>query len=93
MGWPSVAWGLARISSHEITEWMAYEEVEGPLGPARLDHHFATLMALVANLARGKADSPVEPGAFLPWLDGGEQRPNHRDTMFDEMWTAMRDGA
>lgn len=45
-----------RISSHELTEWMAFERIEGPLGPRRSDFHAAQIVAAIAqsNAKKGK---------------------------------------
>lgn len=43
---------LARVSSAELTEWQAFERVEGPLGQRR-DDHLAALTAFYVALALG----------------------------------------
>ncbi|MEU2992893.1 hypothetical protein ABZ772_21545 [Streptomyces griseoincarnatus] len=63
---------LARTSSAELTEWMAYERVTGPLGPERLDALVATLAATVANTARAKGRK-AEPTDFMPKWDQGDK--------------------
>lgn len=65
---------LARTTSAELTEWMAYERVTGMFGPERLDLLFATLTATVANTARGKGKK-AEPKDFLPQWDRGPKGP------------------
>ncbi|MEU9972352.1 hypothetical protein [Streptomyces sp. NPDC051014] len=60
---------LARTSSAELTEWMAYEQITGPLGGARLDILNAILTAVVANTARGKNGRRARPQDFLPKWD------------------------
>ncbi|MGA5605917.1 phage tail assembly protein T [Streptomyces griseoincarnatus] len=65
---------LARTSSAELTEWMAYERVTGPLGAERLDALFATLCATVANTARAKGRK-AEPKDFMPTWDQGAKGP------------------
>ncbi|MFJ2707856.1 hypothetical protein ACIO3R_32350 [Streptomyces sp. NPDC087428] len=62
---------LADITSAEITEWMAYEQISGPLGPERSDVLSSILAATVANTARGKGQRAKEPGDFLPKWDQG----------------------
>lgn len=57
-----MAWGLQHISSRELTEWQAYEDVCGPVGPQRVDYHFARLMWMWANMGR-------EPGNMIPLAD------------------------
>lgn len=58
---------LARISSKELTEWQAYEQVAGPVDiGSRLDERFAMLASVVANVNRGKAQKPYRQEEFLP---------------------------
>lgn len=64
---------LARCTSAELTEWMAYEHVAGPLGPERQDVLHAILAATVSNTARGKGRK-AEPKDFMPKWDQGAKR-------------------
>lgn len=57
---------LARTSSEELTEWMAYERLTGPLGPERGDVLHGILTATVANTARGKRGRKAKPKDFIP---------------------------
>ncbi|MFJ5059018.1 hypothetical protein ACIP96_06315 [Streptomyces nigra] len=57
------------MSSAELTEWMAYEKIAGPLGGARQDILNAILTAVVANTARGKKGRASKPKDFLPKWD------------------------
>lgn len=67
----SLAELLRTHTSQELTEWMAYEQVTGPLGPERADVHMAILAATIANTARGKGRK-ARPKDFLPkWDQGG----------------------
>lgn len=69
---------LADIDSDELTQWMAYEQVTGPLGPTRADVLHGIRAAVTANTvaARGRKASP---GDFIPtW----EQRPADAEDMF-----------
>lgn len=61
---------LARMPSHELTEWQAYERVE-PFGEARADLRMAILAALIANTNRDpKARrEPFTPADFMPFLE------------------------
>ncbi|GAA1469981.1 DUF4035 domain-containing protein [Nocardiopsis exhalans] len=54
------------MSSVELNEWMAYEQMAGPLGPVRQDVLFAQLCAVVANSQRDKKSRPAKPKDFLP---------------------------
>lgn len=42
------------MSSYELTEWMAYEQSNGPLGQRRQDIQAATVAATIANAATGR---------------------------------------
>lgn len=59
---------LSRMSSAELTEWMAYEQVAGPLGPERGDQLVAMLASVVANANRAKGRK-VRPKDYLPQWD------------------------
>lgn len=66
---------LARISSRELTEWMIYEQIAGPLGPARADIHTAMIGSWVVNSQRGKR-GPLPLSKFLPaWFEKPAQTP------------------
>ena len=58
---------LERVSSHEITEWQAFDAVE-PIGGYRLDYNFAMLCALFANANRKKGSKPFKAVDFMPFL-------------------------
>ncbi|WP_199520275.1 hypothetical protein [Kitasatospora sp. MBT63] len=60
---------LARVSSAELTEWMAYERITGPLGPERGDALHGILTATVANTARSKGRK-ARPQDFIPQWAG-----------------------
>ena len=62
-----MAWGLARISSRELAEWMAFDRIE-PVGARRSDGLFAGLMSLIANAFRNpeKRRRPFVPRDFYP---------------------------
>ncbi|MEU1219230.1 phage tail assembly protein T [Streptomyces microflavus] len=64
---------LARCTSAELAEWMAYEHVAGPLGPERGDLLHGMLCATVANANRGKGKK-AEPKDFIPKWDQGAKR-------------------
>lgn len=64
---------LARITSGELTEWMAYERVTGTLGPERNDFLHAITATTIANANRGKGKAPVKVSAFMPKWDRGRQ--------------------
>lgn len=57
---------LADMTSAELTEWIAYEELYGTLGAERDDTLNAILCATVANANRGKKSKKANPKQFLP---------------------------
>lgn len=59
---------LADMGSDEITEWMAYERVTGPLGPGRYDVLHGIHTAVVANTAAAKGRK-ARPRDFIPEWD------------------------
>ncbi|MDX3550986.1 hypothetical protein PV729_04235 [Streptomyces europaeiscabiei] len=62
---PSVAAMLARMSSRELSEWMAYEKVTGPLDSRlRGDISAGIVAATVANY--GGAKKRAKPADFIP---------------------------
>lgn len=63
---------LTRISAAELTEWVAFERIEGPIGSRRGDLQAAIVAATVANANRGKGSKPASPSDFMP--DWGRQR-------------------
>lgn len=70
----TVAELLSRISSQELSEWMAYEKHAGPLGAARGDIQAGIIAATIANANRSKKSSKVhKPSAFIPTWDKPEQ--------------------
>lgn len=65
-----MAWGLARISSKELTEWIAFYGLE-PFGDIRADYRSAVISATVANVHRDPRKRP-EPWAasdFMPQFE------------------------
>jgi len=61
-----------RLSSTELTEWIAFEKITGPLGRRRSDIQAATIAATVANANRGKGGRKFKMSDFL--IPYGEQR-------------------
>lgn len=55
----------SRLGSAELTEWMAFEKITGPLGRRRHDIQAAIIAATVANANRGKGKK-FEVRDFLP---------------------------
>lgn len=67
----TVAELLGRISSRELSEWMAYFEIEGPTGDARADWRAGMLASVIANANRDPKRSPraFEPQDFMPYQE------------------------
>mgnify|MGYP000046381597 CR=1 FL=1 len=67
----SVAELLSRISSRELSEWMAFYELE-PFGDERADLRAGIVASTVANANRDpKKSKPYAPQDFLPRFEGG----------------------
>lgn len=77
---------MAGITSHELSEWMAYERVAGPLGGRRIDVAAAVMSAVVANSNRDPKSRAVPVEDFLVNWDGPV-----RDTMSPEgIWAQVK---
>jgi len=59
-----------RLTSHELSEWMAYAQIE-PFGQGRTDLGAGVVAATVANASgpRKKGQAPFRPEDFMPGLD------------------------
>ncbi|WKV74720.1 DUF4035 domain-containing protein [Streptomyces sp. PCS3-D2] len=65
---------LATHSSAELTEWIAYEQITGPIGQGRDDILMAILAATISNASRSKGRK-AKITDFLPKWDHGAGRP------------------
>lgn len=76
---------LSRISSMEITEWIAYERIAGPLGAWRFDVLTAHIVAAITNGFRafGKQSPIRELKKFLPTWDRKAQSEQTPDEMLE----------
>jgi len=91
---------LSRISSEELTDWMAYEQMHGPLGPSRGDWHAALLAQVVTSTAwRGKGRRPQVRDFLLTWKGGGDSDPEAMEQLGRKLasrvggtWTEGRAG-
>ncbi|MDT0305060.1 phage tail assembly protein T [Streptomonospora wellingtoniae] len=73
---------LARISSRELSEWIAFEKRAGPLGQRRGDIHMAVITSAIYNVNRKKGSKAIDPEKLLPKWD---------DYQSDEdMWAQIR---
>ena len=81
---------MARHTSADLADWMAYEQVTGPIGPERQDLLFSILAATVSNTARGKGRK-AEPKDFLPkWDQGAKREPADWQQMLATVKTMNR---
>ena len=70
---------LQRTSSRELSEWMAYDAVEG-LPDRRREVLLASLLALTANINRDpKSGEPATALDFLPWMQDDDEEPEPVD--------------
>ena len=77
---------LARVDSHELSEWLAFDRLE-PIDHAhRAEASNARLMALIASLVRKKGDPSVDWQDLMPRY--GEEK---RQQTWDEQ-LAMFEG-
>ena len=62
---------LARMTSRELTEWMAFYQLE-PFGPERGDLQAGIVASVVANANRDskKQKKPFTPQDFMPEFEG-----------------------
>lgn len=67
-----------RLSSSELTEWMAYENLTGPLGAKRQDIQAATIAAVIANSSRSKGKKFKILDFLIPY---GRQKPSSEDLL------------
>ncbi|MGH3933637.1 MAG: phage tail assembly protein T [Pseudonocardiaceae bacterium] len=81
----TVAELLARISSRELSEWMVYEKLTGPLGGRRLDIAAAIGAAAAVNANRSRR-RPYSVEDFIPvW-----SKPPRQAMSPEEMWAAVQ---
>lgn len=60
---------MARVSSREFTEWIAYANLE-PFGEERADFRTGIMASTVANVNRAKGGKEYKPEDFMPDFDG-----------------------
>ena len=58
---------LARMGSDELTEWMAFYQLE-PFGDFRADLRSAIVASTLANAHRSKEGKPFTPEDFMPFV-------------------------
>ena len=67
---------LARIGSDELTEWMAFYQME-PFGDFRADVRSGIVAATFANANRARDAKPFTPEDFMPFID---KQPTKNET-------------
>ena len=68
---------LARVGSDEITEWMAFYQIE-PFGEMRADLRSGVIASTFANANRAKHARPFKPEDFMPFADRPEPQDEAR---------------
>jgi hypothetical protein len=59
---------LASMGSDELTEWMAYYQLE-PFGDYRADYRSGVVASTFANAHRANDANPFRPEDFMPFLE------------------------
>lgn len=59
---------LSRIGSDELTEWMAFYQLE-PFGDMRADLRSGVIASTIANANRAKHAQAFTPEDFMPFID------------------------
>lgn len=75
------------MSSRELSEWMAYERVAGPLGGQRIDVAAALISATIANVNREPRTQAYPVTDFLVDWDGPAEPASMSP---DELWAQIR---
>ena len=75
---------LARIDSKELSEWMAYYELN-PFGTVRDDLQAGIIASTIANVNRGKNDKSFTPSDFMPYMDKPEQSEGDMQAVLDAL--------
>ncbi len=74
---------LARIGSDELTEWMAFYQLE-PFGDFRADLRSAIVACTLANAHRSKEGRPFTPEDFMPFVDRQHKADSPKTPAIDE---------
>ena len=76
----TVAQLLSEISSRELTEWVAFNNIS-PIGEERGDARQAFTTAAIVNAFRGKNSQPAKPAHFMPWTKTHRKRQTVKQQM------------
>jgi len=83
---------LARIDSHELSEWIAFFQLE-PFGTEASYIGHAITAATVANVSRGKRHKAYKPDDFMPKFKRKIHDENASQAIaFAEMFTLAHGG-
>jgi hypothetical protein len=63
------------MSSRELTEWMAFEQIDGPVGSQREDLRAGVVAATIANCHRSKGPA-FKPTDFMPYYERPRTDPD-----------------
>lgn len=74
MGMP-VRMMLAQMSSADLTEYMAFEQIDGPIGEMRADLRAGIVASTVANHSMSPPRTPSRPADFMPWQSRNSGAP------------------
>jgi len=87
----TVAELLGRISSRELSEWMAFSQLE-PFGAEAGYVGHAITASTVANVNRGKGQKAYEVQDFMPTMGKKEPQTQAEMIQFAEMFTIALGG-
>jgi len=87
----TVAELLGRISSRELTEWMAFSQLE-PFGAEAGYVGHAITASTVANVNRGKGQKAYDVQDFMPTMGKKEPQTVAEMIQFAEMYTIALGG-
>lgn len=62
---------LSQLSSADLTEYMAFERIDGPIGEVRADLRAGIVASTVANHGMSPPKSPLRPIDFMPFAKPG----------------------
>ena len=75
---------LGRMSARELSEWMAYAQIE-PFGEKRADLRSGIVASTMANIHRGKR-KPFKAEDFMPEFERQEKAPEEMQAMLRQMF-------
>lgn len=85
----TVAEMLGRISSRELSEWMAFYELE-PFGDERADLRSGIVASTIANVNRAKGGKEYSFRDFMPKFEGGEGGKEPKSaSVLQKKWEAV----